>query len=156
MKAKTSRPGLALAALVLWAAATTLHAHHSFAMFDRTKEQVVVGEVVKWAFNSPHVALYVKDAKGTEWGFEGAAPPALIERMPKMDGRTFKYGSKVTVIYCPLRDGRPGGAMGLVISADGTWYRPNDAGCGGNSTDWKKWLEAGYTSRAEAEAAAGK
>jgi hypothetical protein len=113
----------------------------------------VVGEVSRWAFNSPHVVLYIKDATGTVWGFEGAAPPSLIERTPKMDGFTFKPGDKVTMIHCPLQDGRSGGAIGLVVTADGTWYRPNDAGCGANSANWQKWLEAGHTSRAEAEAA---
>lgn len=156
MRAKTRRLGLVSAALALCLAATTLHAHHSFAMFDRTKEQVVVGQVERWAFNSPHVALYIKDAKGTVWGFEGAAPPSLIERIPKIDGYTFKYGDKLTIIYCPLRDGRSGGAIGLVVSADGAWYRPSDAGCGPNADNWKKWLEAGYTSREQAEAAAKK
>jgi hypothetical protein len=156
MKAMTKRLRLVSATLVLGLTATTLHAHHSFAMFDRTKEQVVVGEVVRWAFNNPHVALYVKDAKGTVWGFEGPAPPSLIERTPKMDGYTFKPGDKITMIHCPLRDGRPGGAIGLVITPDGTWYRPNDAGCGADPANWKKWLEAGYKSREQAEAATKK
>jgi hypothetical protein len=149
----TKRLGSVSAALVLWLTATILQAHHSFAMFDRTKEQVVVGEVVRWAFNSPHVAIYIKDAKGTTWGFEGAAPPSLMERNPKIDGYTFKPGTRITVIYCPLRDGRNGGAIGLVVNVDGTWYRPNDAGCGPNDSNWKKWHEAGYTSREQAEAA---
>jgi hypothetical protein len=152
MGAITRHFGPVSGALVLWLAATTLHAHHSFAMFDRSKEQVVVGEVVRWAFNSPHVALYVKDAKGTTWGFEGAAPPSLMERNPKIDGYTFKQGTRITVIYCPLRDGRNGGAIGLVVNVDGTWYRPNDAGCGPRDDNWKKWLQAGHTSREQAEA----
>jgi hypothetical protein len=153
MRAMTRRLGPVSSVLVLWLAATTLHAHHSFAMFDRTKEQVVVGEVTRWAFNSPHVVIYIKDTKGTTWGFEGAAPPSLMERNPRIDGYTFKTGTKVTVIHCPLRDGRSGGAIGLVVNADGTWYRPNDAGCGPNEGNWKKWLEAGHTSREQAEAA---
>jgi hypothetical protein len=145
---------LVSAALGLCLAATILHAHHSFAMFDRTKEQVVVGEVVRWGFNNPHVSIYIKDSNGTVWGFEGAAPPSLMERVPKMDGYTFKPGEKVTMIHCPLRDGRSGGAIGLVVKTDGTFYRPSDAGCGANEASWKKWLEAGYTSRAQAEAVA--
>ena len=44
-----------IACLVLTiAAATSIRAHHSFSMFDASKEQVVVGDVVRWAFNSPH------------------------------------------------------------------------------------------------------
>jgi hypothetical protein len=140
------------------AAATSIGAHHSFSMFDASKEQVVVGDVVRWAFNSPHTVLYLRDAKGTTWGFEGAAPPALVGRNPKIDGFTFKPGDRVTMIHCPLGDGRNGGAIGLVVTKDGTWYNPADGGCraSANEQNWRKWLEAGYTSKSQAEAAAKK
>jgi hypothetical protein len=119
---------------------------------------VVVGDVVRWAFNSPHTVLYLKDAKGTTWGFEGAAPPALVSRNPKIDGFTFKPGDRVTMIHCPLGDGRSGGAIGLVVTKDGTWYNPADGGCRASASEmnWRKWLEAGYTSKAQAEAAGKK
>jgi len=100
--------------------------------------------------------MFLRDAKGTQWAFEGAAPPAVMGRTPKIDGYTFKPGDQVTMIHCPLRDGRSGGAIGLVVIKDGTWYAPNDGGCGPNEANWKKWLEAGYASRAQAEAAAKK
>jgi len=139
-------------------AATSIRAHHSFSMFDASKEEVVVGDVVRWAFNSPHTVLYLRDTKGTTWGFEGAAPPALVGRNPKIDGFTFKPGDRVTMIHCPLGDGRNGGAIGLVMTKDGTWYNPADGGCraGASQENWKKWLEAGYMSKAQAEAAAKK
>jgi hypothetical protein len=148
---------LACVALTI-AAATSLQAHHSFSMFDNSREEVVVGDVVRWAFNSPHTVLYLKDAKGTTWGFEGAAPPALVSRNPKIDGFTFKPGDRVTMIHCPLGDGRSGGAIGLVVTKDGTWYNPADGGCraGASEMNWRKWLEAGYTSKAQAEAAGKK
>ena len=133
-------------------AAVGVHAHHSFSMFDAGREEVLVGDVVRWAFNSPHTVLYIKDAKGTVWGFEGAAPPAIVTRAPKVDGFTFKPGDRVTMIHCPLRDGRSGGAIGLVVSKDGTWYTPADGGCRASEANWRKWLEAGYASKAQAEA----
>ena len=148
-----------IACLVLTiAAAKSIRAHHSFSMFDASKEEVVVGDVVRWAFNSPHTVLYLRDAKGTAWGFEGAAPPALVGRNPKIDGFTFKPGDRVTMIHCPLGDGRNGGAIGLVVTKDGTWYNPADGGCraGASQDNWKKWLEAGYTSKAQAEGASKK
>ena len=55
-----------------FAVTAALEAHHSFAMFDRTREEVVAGEVVRWAFNSPHTLLYIRDAEGTVWSFEAA------------------------------------------------------------------------------------
>ncbi len=152
----TTRSMLCCTALLVGLATTAVRAHHSFGMFDRTREEVLVGDVVRWAFNSPHTAIYIKDAKGTVWAFEGAAPPAVMGRTPKVDGFTFKPGDQVTMIHCPLRDGRSGGAIGLVVVKDGTWYAPNDGGCGPSEANWKKWLPAGYSSRAQAEAAAKK
>lgn len=149
----TTLSRLFCAALFAAAATTAVGAHHSFAMFDNSKEVVLVGEVVRWAFNSPHTAIQIKDAKGAVWSLEGAAPPAVVGRSPKMDGRTFKAGDPVTAIHCPLRDGRTGGAIGFVVTKDGTWYRPADGGCNVVETNWRKWLAAGYTSKAQAEAA---
>jgi hypothetical protein len=127
-------------------------------MFDRTREEVFTGTVARWAFNSPHAALYItNDSDGEVWAFEGSAPPNLIER--DMTGYTFQPGEHVTVIGCPLRDGRHGGALGYIIK-DGdeadfdSWYRPNDGGCG-PSQDWGEWYNAGYRSKAEAESALG-
>ena len=130
-------------------------AHHSFAMFDRSKEVVMMDmEVVRWAFNSPHVALYARTSDGTMWAFEGAAPASLVTRSPAMNGFTFQPGDKVDVIFCPLVDGRTGGAVGLVVK-DGEWYGPNDGGCGagGHREVWQDWLSKGYMSMEEAIAA---
>ncbi len=148
-----TRPRMLLCAVLTLAAATAaVDAHHSFSMFDNGREEVVVGDVVRWGFNSPHTLMYIKDAKGTTWGFEGAAPPALVARSPKIDGFTFKPGDRITMIHCPLRDGRSGGAIGFIVTKDGTWYNPADGGCRANEANWKKWLDAGFSSKAQAEA----
>ena len=141
------------AALAIGVLVTSVQAHHSFTMFDRDREEVVVGEVVRWAFNSPHVLMYLRDSDGTTWGFEGAAPPAVLGRTPSMDGFTFQPGQELTMIHCPLRDGRSGGAIGSIVSEDDTWYNPSDGGCGVDQDQWRDWLAAGYRSRVEAEAA---
>ena len=138
----------AFGVLSLSAAAYT-SAHHSFAMFDRDTEEVISGEVVRWAFNSPHVALYIRDEAGTVFAFEGAAPPRMIESTPSMTGFTFQPGDQVTVVQCPLRDGRNGGAVGLVIK-DGIWYDPSDGGCGADREAWQDWYAKGYMSKQEA------
>lgn len=143
------------AALVM---ATVAHAHHSFSMFDRETEMVKTGEVVRWAFNNPHSWLYmnVRNDDGTEtlWSFEASAPPSLIGR--GITGSTFEPGDTLMVMYCPLVDGRPGGAMGWVMFEDGSFINPSDGGCNGNEQSierWKAWLEQGFTSNREAEAA---
>ena len=151
---KTSRllPLVGVAALL---AAPALTAHHSFAMFDRSVERVATGTVVRWAFNAPHSWLYlnVKNADGGEtlWSFEGSAPPSLLTR--GINGGTFVPGASVTVSYCPMRDGRPGGGLGWARLANGTFVNPSDGGCDGSDKaieKWKGWLAAGYTSSTDA------
>lgn len=128
-------------------------AHHSFAMFDRSKEHVYTGEVVRWAFNSPHTALYIRTEDGNLWAFEGSAPARMFDREPLITGFTFQPGDRLTVVGCPLRDGRTGGAVGLVIKDD-IWYNPQDGGCNANEDNWRNWLPKGYMTR-EAALAAG-
>jgi hypothetical protein len=149
------RLSAAIGALLIAASAA---AHHSFAMFDRSVERVVTGTVVRWAFNPPHSWLYlnIKNADGGEtlWSFEASAPPALLQR--GITGSTFEPGNVVTISYCPLRDGRPGGGLGWARLADGTFVNPSDGGCDGSTAAierWKGWLAAGYTSSAEARGA---
>jgi len=146
----------ALAALLLTASVAA--AHHSFTMFDRSVEKVVTGTVVRWAFNSPHSWLYlnIKNEDGTEtlWSFEGSAPPSLLQR--GVTGSTFEPGDTVTILYCPLRDGRPGGGLGWARLGDGRFVNPADGGCVGNNEAierWKGWLAKGYTSNLEAQQA---
>lgn len=154
---------ISLAVLVLGIVtltATAARAHHSFSMFDRSIEQVLTGTVVRWAFNNPHSWLYMnvtaEDGTETLWSFEGSAPPSLVTR--GVTGSTFEPGDTVTVMFCPLTDGRAGGAMGWVRVADGSFVNPSDGGCNGSDatvTRWQGWLEQGYTSNAQAAQAAG-
>jgi hypothetical protein len=141
--------------IVLLLTALVAGAHHSFTMFDRSIERVATGKVVRWTFNNPHSWLYmnIKNADGTEtlWSFEGSAPTALLQR--GISGSTFEPGDTVTILYCPLRDGRPGGGLGWARLANGTFVNPADGGCVGNAEAverWKGWLAKGYTSNTEA------
>jgi hypothetical protein len=145
--------------IVLLLAAVVASAHHSFTMFDRSIEKVATGQVVRWTFNNPHSWLYlnIKNADGTEtlWSFEGSAPTALLQR--GISGRTFEPGNTVTVLYCPLKDGRPGGGLGWVKLPNGNFINPADGGCTGSNEAierWKVWLAKGYTSNIEAQKAA--
>jgi hypothetical protein len=134
--------------------ASAAMAHHSFAMFDRSIEKVATGTVVRWQFNSPHSWLYmnVKGADGEKlWSFEGSAPPSLLQR--GITGTTFQPGETLTISYCPLKDGRPGGGLGWARLANGTFVNPSDGGCDGSVKaieKWKIWLAAGHTSSADA------
>ena len=142
-----------MSALVLVAltigAVDVASAHHSFAMFDRATERVMSGEVVRWAFNSPHTAVYIRTGEDEVWAFEGAAPASLVTRAPAMNGFSFQPGDEISVIVCPLRDGRQGGAIGIIIKDD-EFYSPNDGGCGPNVEAWRDWIAKGYMSKQEA------
>jgi hypothetical protein len=145
----------ALAAALTGAAA---QAHHSFAMFDKTAETVKTGTIVRWQFNNPHSWLYVNvenaDGSTTMWSLEGSSPTALIQR--GITGDTFKPGTTIQVLVCPLRTGRPGGGIGWAKLADGSWVDPSDGGCNGsvkNQKRWQAWLKKGYTSEKEAKKA---
>ena len=134
--------------------ATAAAAHHSFTMFDRSVEKIATGTIVRWAFNNPHSWLYinVKNPDGTEtlWGFEASSPTSLLQRGIK--GSTFEPGNTITLSYCPLKDGRPGGGLGWARLADGTFVNPSDGGCDGSQKaidKWKVWLAAGYTSSSD-------
>ena len=148
-------PALMLALLLTTSVAM---AHHSFAMFDRTTEKVATGSVVRWTFNNPHSWLYLnikdKDGKETLWSFEASSPTALLQR--GITGTTFEPGHTITVLYCPLKDGRPGGGLGWARLANGTFINPADGGCAGGTDAverWKGWLAKGYTSNIEAQQA---
>ena len=143
--------------LVAAGAIPIVQAHHSFSMFDRETEMVIQGTVAQWAFNNPHAWLYVdtvdENGETIQWGFEGAAPPSLIRR--GVTGRTFKPGDRITVMFCPLVDGRPGGAMAWAKLEDGSYVTPNDGGCRSGEqsiSKWEAWLEQGITSSKDAGA----
>ena len=99
------------------------------------------------------VKAFWRNADGTEtlWSFEGSAPPSLLQR--GISGSTFEPGNTVTISYCPLKDGRPGGGLGWARLANGTFVNPADGGCDGSVKaieKWKGWLAAGYTSSTDA------
>lgn len=154
MNRRISLTAAALAGALL--VATTAYAHHSFTQFDRETEVVKTGKVVRWAFNNPHSWLYInienEDGTETLWSFEGSSPTSLIQR--GLRGNTFEPGDAVTFMFCPMRDGRPGGAIGWAMLEDGSYVDPSDGGCSGNMRNqerWKELLSKGVTTSPRAE-----
>jgi hypothetical protein len=91
-----------------------------------------------------------EDGKETLWSFEGSSPTGLIQR--GITGDTFKPGANVTFMYCPLRDGRPGGAIGWARLDDGNYLNPADGGCNGSKENIARWeglLKQGVTSQTQ-------
>lgn len=97
-------------------------AHHSFAMFDQTKEvELKDATVVDWQWTSPHAWLYVMvpngEADPDKYSVEAANPGQL-----RRDGFTkgsMSPGDKVTVYMAPLKSGEKGGALRAVVLPDG-------------------------------------
>src|SRR5664279_5727588 len=86
-------------------------AHHSFAMFDMSKQTLVEGKVINWNYNNPHSWLMIEAADETgkmqTWSFEGAAPVHATRQ--GVTGDTFRKGDMVRVVMSPIRDGRRAG-----------------------------------------------
>jgi hypothetical protein len=95
-------------------------AHHSFAMFDRTKNVQLDGTVKDWQFTNPHSwlqLLVVENGNPVEYGIEGSSVNTLLRI--GWGPKTFKPGDKVSVVINPLRDGRKGGAFVKATLPDG-------------------------------------
>ena len=93
--------------IVVVTLSTVLAAHHSPAVFDRTKQLKLVGTVKAFRWQNPHTWLEVDvpNAKGKleTWGVEMTSPTYLVRAGWK--NNSVKPGDKVTVIVNPLREG---------------------------------------------------
>ena len=99
----------------------TASAHHSTAMFEWGKEVSLSGTIKEYQWTQPHTFLWVvvQQDNGTtqEWGLEGMSPSWLGRR--GWTRSSFKAGDKVSVVYYPLKDHRPGGFYVRVKATDG-------------------------------------
>lgn len=103
-------------------AATPVTAHHSFAMFDRTKEVTISGTVRIFEWTNPHSWLQVvvpapRGRPATEYSIELGSPNTMVRQGWRKN--TFKPGDRVTVVMYPMRDGSAGGAFVSAVNAAG-------------------------------------
>jgi len=102
---------LVIAALAVFTATASLHAHHSFAAFDMSKEQTITGVVSRFDWTNPHTFIWVDvtNDKGAveNWGIEGMSPNFLGRR--GWSKTSVKPGDKITVSVRPLKEGKTGG-----------------------------------------------
>jgi hypothetical protein len=110
--------GAAIAACAVVAMAAPALAHHSTAMFEWGKEMPMKNLTVeKWDWTNPHTYLYVRDATGQRWAFEGMSPNHLVRF--GWSKRSVAPGDKIDITYYPLRDGRHGGFDVTITKAGG-------------------------------------
>ena len=103
-------------------AASPSFAHHSAAMFDRTKEVVLTGTIKEFQYTAPHswVQIVVENENGetVEWSVEGSAPNVLLRRGIKPT--SLVPGEKVSIRANPMSDGQPGALIIDVTKEDGS------------------------------------
>lgn len=106
---------------IFWALPPVAYGHHSFAMFDGTKQTVLTGTVREFQFTNPHcfIQLLVEGLGGTkEWSIEMSNPANLVRNGWRKD--TVKPGDRITVTMHPLRQGKvAGGSFVSAVDAKG-------------------------------------
>jgi hypothetical protein len=111
----TRRTAIALGALgmaIPLAVAAPAHAHHSFAMFDTSREVTIEGTVTEFQWTNPHswIQVLVKEGgKEVEWSIEGASPNNLQRFGWKRT--SLKPGDHVQCILHPNKSGGIGGSL---------------------------------------------
>jgi hypothetical protein len=99
-----------------------LHAHHSPAMFDGSRQLTLTGTVREFQWTNPHsyIQLIVKSDDGTEqeWSLEMGANVYLYNLGWRPS--TVKAGDTLSVTVVPLRSGKSGGGLLMqATTADG-------------------------------------
>jgi hypothetical protein len=96
-------------------------AHHSFTMFDTTKQLTITGTVTDFQWTNPHayIEIDVPDEGGTtkHWAIELGSPSILQQSGWKFSN--LKKGDKTTLVINPLKDGRPCGFLNTATLPDG-------------------------------------
>ena len=107
----------ALLAGVALSCGGTAWAHHSFAMFDQTKQVSIAGTVKDFEWTNPHAFIELEAPDGKLWSVELNSPNNLVRQGWKRTA--LKPGDKVTVVLNPLRNGQPGGLFNGVTLPSG-------------------------------------
>jgi len=98
--------------------ASSVCAHHSFAMYDSTRQITLVGVVKELQWTNPHVWIQVLVPNATggedEWGVECTSVNFMTRR--GFTKHTLKPGDKISVTISPLKDGSHGGSFKSINS----------------------------------------
>jgi len=96
-------------------------AHHSFSMFDTTKEVTLVGVVQEFQWTNPHSWIEIdvpNQSGGTDkWSIELNSPNNLSRQGWKSS--SLKPGDKITIVIWPLKNGEKGGLFLSLTFPDG-------------------------------------
>jgi len=96
-------------------------AHHSFTMFDTTKQLTITGTVTDFQWTNPHAYIEIdvpdESCATKHWAIELGSPSILQQSGWKFSN--LKKGDKTTLVINPLKDGRPGGFLNTATLPDG-------------------------------------
>jgi len=96
-------------------------AHHSFTMFDATKQVTITGTVTSFEWTNPHsyIEIDVADEGGAvkHWSIEMGSPSILQQSGWKFS--SLRKGDKTTLVINPLKDGRAGGFLNTATLPSG-------------------------------------
>lgn len=121
MKSGYFKAAMLISGLAAAGASWPVWAHHSFAVYDRTKVLTLKGEVKTFQWTNPHCVVWfvVKPEGGgeaQEWGVETTSPGVLTRS--GWTRNSLKPGDHVAVEFNPLRDGSHGGGLNSVTLLD--------------------------------------
>ena len=111
---------VAATAVVAMTSASTALAHHSFAMFDASKEIVLNGTVREFRWTNPHCWIHltvIENGKPVEYSIESPSPNQLTRA--GWTSTSLKAGDRAKITIQPLRDGSKGGSLVRGVMADG-------------------------------------
>ncbi|MCU1335053.1 MAG: hypothetical protein JWO19_634 [Bryobacterales bacterium] len=96
-------------------------AHHSFTMFDATRQLTLTGTVTGFEWTNPHayIEIDVPDESGAvkHWSIELGSPSILQQSGWKFS--SLKKGDKTTLVINPLKNGQSGGFLNQATLPDG-------------------------------------
>ena len=112
---------VAASGLILALGSSAALAHHSFAMFDNSKNVTIEGTVKEFQWTNPHswIQLVVTEAgQSVEYSIEADSPNILSRR--GWSKASFAPGDRVKITIHPMKDGSKGGSYVTAVLADGT------------------------------------
>jgi hypothetical protein len=110
-----------LAFVVAVASSAAAYAHHSFAMYDQSKNETLTGKLTRFIPGANHAQLVFElqsadgkpqlgaDGKPVIWGVELGPAATIAKQGVTVEG--FPLGTILTVTLNPLRNGKNFGAM---------------------------------------------
>ena len=100
----------------------SVHAHHSFAIYDLEQKTELKGVVTDLTVRNPHIILTVEslDEQGNavEWRIESMNPTRWRSfEFPEVDEIT-NVGDEISILGWKAKNGDPEMALGTIITAD--------------------------------------